>query len=150
MKPFEREPISHYISHLNRLGINFLSKEYTPFDIGYGQYQFLVQLYNNDGLSHEQLTLLLGVDKSTTTRAITKLYHAGYVDVQQKSEDKRKYKIFLTEKAKALKNDILEIAGQWENQLTDCLSEDEKNILYLLLKKIALSNTPTNNKPEKI
>ena len=61
------DPVSYYIGHLYRLGSMQLSKELAHFSLGYGQYLFLINLYGQDGLKHEDLTARLHVDKSTTT-----------------------------------------------------------------------------------
>ena len=71
--------VSRYLSYFHRIGSSFLSKSYEKYDIGTGQYQFLIQLYLDDGISHDTLTERVSVDKATTTRAIKKLEIAGYV-----------------------------------------------------------------------
>lgn len=138
MKQITREPISYYIGHLYRLGASYLTSKYAPYNMGFGQYQFLMQLYQQDGLSHEELTARLHVDKSTTTRAIEKLHKEQYVSIEQQKTDKRKYRIHLTPVAKERQGEILRISQEWEAKMTACLSEEEKDVLYLLLKKIAL------------
>ncbi|MEG0540799.1 MAG: MarR family transcriptional regulator [Angelakisella sp.] len=138
MKQVNREPISYYIGHLYRLGASYLTQKYAPYAMGFGQYQFLMQLYQQDGLSHEELTARLHVDKSTTTRAIEKLHKEQYVTIQQQENDKRKYRIYLTPAAREKQTEILQISAGWEGKMTACLSEEEKDVLYLLLKKIAL------------
>lgn len=129
--------IGRYIGHFYRLGKSFLSKQYKAYDIGAGQYQFLMQLYLKDGISHDELTERMSVDKATTTRAVLKLEEAGYVKRALNEKDKRKYYIYLTDKAVEKKDEILTICCLWENQLTECLSNEEKDTLMLLLKKIA-------------
>lgn len=140
MKNIKREPITYYIGHLYRLGASFLTTKYAPYNMGFGQYQFLMQLYKQDGLSHEELTSRLHVDKSTTTRAIEKLHKEQYVTIQQQKMDKRKYRIYLTPCARDKQREVLQISQDWEDKMTACLSEEEKDVLYLLLKKIAIYN----------
>lgn len=130
------DPVSYYIGHLYRLGNMQLSKELARFSLGYGQYLFLIHLYGEDGLKHEDLTARLHVDKSTTTRAITKLYETDYVTILPDA-DKRKYTIHLTEKAQRDKNEILAIGNRWEETLAEGLDADEKSELFRLLKKIS-------------
>lgn len=137
MKLYETEGIGRYIGHFHRLGASYLTKEYEKYGIGVGQYQFLILLYLKDGISHDELTEKSGVDKANTTRAIKKLESEGYVRLELNDSDKRKYKIYLTEKALNLKNDLLKISYQWEKQLVDPLTSQELDTLYLLLRKIA-------------
>lgn len=140
MKLYETESIGRYISHLHRVGTRFLSKEYEKYEIGSGQYQFLVQLYLQDGISHDELTDKVSVDKATTTRAIKKLETSGYVTTVINQQDKRKYLIYLTPKALELKDEILEISLKWNEQLVGMLSSDELDTLFTLLRKISRNN----------
>lgn len=141
MKQYETEGIGRYISYLHRLGANFLSKEYDQYEIGFGQYQFLLRLYLEDGVSHDELTEQVCVDKATTTRAIKKLEEKGYVRLAPNEKDKRKYHIYLTQKALAQKEEILEISRRWERQLIDGLEQEELNQLFYLLRKITRYNS---------
>ena len=137
------DPVSYYIGHLYRLGSMQLSKELAHFSLGYGQYLFLINLYGQDGLKHEDLTARLHVDKSTTTRAITKLYETGYVTIKPDA-DKRKYTIHLTEKAMQDKEKILAIGNRWEDTLAEGLSTEERDELFRLLKKISAYHYANN------
>ncbi|MGL4345611.1 MAG: MarR family winged helix-turn-helix transcriptional regulator [Cellulosilyticaceae bacterium] len=140
MKLYETESIGRYIGHLHRLGATFLSKEYEKYHIGSGQYQFLIQLYLQDGISHDELTDKVSVDKGTTTRAIKKLEEAGYVTTAVNQQDKRKYHIYLTPKALEIRDEVLEISLKWNEQLVGSLSPDELDLLYTLLRKMARHN----------
>ncbi|MEG0307798.1 MAG: MarR family transcriptional regulator [Clostridium sp.] len=141
MKRYETESISRYISHFHRIGSNFLSKKYEKADIGFAQYKFLIQLYLTDGLSHDELTEKVSVDKGTTTRAIKKLWENGYVRIELNENDKRKYHIYLTEKAIYKREEILSISALWEDKLTGCLSPNELDTLLELLRKIGRNNS---------
>ncbi len=141
MKQYETEGIGRYISYLHRLGANFLSKEYDQYEIGFGQYQFLLRLYLEDGVGHDELTEQICVDKATTTRAIKKLEEKGYVKLVPNEKDKRKYHIYLTEKALEQKEEILEISRRWERQLIEGLEQEELNQLFYLLRKMTRYNS---------
>ena len=134
------DPVSYYIGHLYRLGSMQLSKELAHFSLGYGQYLFLINLYGQDGLKHEDLTARLHVDKSTTTRAITKLYETGYVTIKPDAAKR----IHLTEKAMQDKEEILAIGNRWEDTLAEGLSTEERDELFCLLKKISAYHYANN------
>ncbi|MGL5313494.1 MAG: MarR family winged helix-turn-helix transcriptional regulator [Peptostreptococcaceae bacterium] len=137
MKKHIMESVGRYIGHFYRYGQSFLSKEYKSYNIGPGQYQILIMLYLQDGISHEELTEKMSVDKATTTRAIMKLEQEGYVERSLNENDKRKYNIYLTEKALEKKDEIFKISVMWEDRLTGCLTEEEIDNLILTLRKIA-------------
>ncbi|MGL5753575.1 MAG: MarR family winged helix-turn-helix transcriptional regulator, partial [Paraclostridium sp.] len=121
----------------------FLEEEYKKYNIGSGQYQFLIYLYYKDGVSHDELTERLSVDKVVTTRSIAKLEEEGYIRRELKSDDKRKYKIYLTEKAMNLKSDIFKISDKLEGKFTENLSDKDTEDLFRILRTI--SNTIPGN-----
>ena len=136
MNKHNDKPVSTYLSYFYRIGSSFLSRSYEQYGIGSGQYQFLIQLYLDDGISHDTLTERISVDKATTTRAIKKLQEGGYVRLEVNEKDKRKYHIFLTDKAKKLKNEIFEVYYLWEELLVKSLSEEEVKNLISTFKKM--------------
>ncbi|MGL4912499.1 MAG: MarR family winged helix-turn-helix transcriptional regulator [Romboutsia sp.] len=135
-KKYKTESISRYINQLYRQSISFFGKEYKQYNIGVGQYQFLVYLYIKDGITHEELTEKLGFDKASTTRAIGKLEEYGYIKKVQDINDKRKYYIFLTDFAKENRENIINISRSWENELIGELTKEELHQFYYLFRKI--------------
>lgn len=132
--------IVNFISIFYRIGTSYLSRKYEKYNIGYGQYQFLVSLYFEDGLSQDELTKRIAVDKATTTRAINKLKESGYVTVSIDSSDKRVHRVLLTQKALDTKDEILKISHEWEDKLLGSLTEEDKKIVQSLFNKIAIDN----------
>lgn len=136
------KPISlgNYISIFYRIGSIHLSRKYETYRIGFGQYQFLIMLFLEDGLSQDELTKRVYVDKATTARAINKLKENGYVNVLVDSNDKRKHQVYLTEKSLSLKDELLSIAKGWEDKLLDALTKEEQETMFRLFHKIASTN----------
>lgn len=150
MQKFETESISRYINYLHREGVSTLCNAYKLYNIGAGQYQFLVYLFMKDGITHEELTHKIGVDKATTTRALNKLEEQGYITRKCATQDKRKYYIYLTEYALSHKKAILQIAKDWESQLVQELSEQELEQLYELLRKMTKNSLVSDFNQENI
>ncbi|MGL4773105.1 MAG: MarR family winged helix-turn-helix transcriptional regulator [Clostridium sp.] len=133
----ENKYLGREISELYRMGNAYLAKRFSEYSIGAGQYLFLAKIYRNEGVSQEELSELLNIDKATTTRAVTKLEEQGYIKRVKSNEDKRRNKIFLTVKAKSFQNTFFEILNEWNNKLTDSLDNEEKEELFYLLEKIS-------------
>lgn len=136
----EKEYFGRYISVIHRQANAFYSKEFCKFDIGSGQYMFMIHLYNNDGISQEELSELINIDKGTTAKAIKKLEELGYITRIKDLDDKRINRIYITEKALKIKEEFLATLTKWENILTSDLTEEEiiqgLNILNKLTKNI--------------
>ncbi len=129
--------IGNKISLIHRSGANYLTTNYLKYHIGFGQYQYLINLYLKDGLSHDELTHLVKMDKATTTRSVNKLLSLNLVRIEQNPLDKRKYCIYLTDYAKSIKDDIFSTATDWEEKLLSDLSESEIILLENILIKIS-------------
>lgn len=135
--------IARWVSILYRYGQSFISKYAEPYNLGSGQYIFLIALYKKDGVSQEEMSKYLKLDKSTATKAIKQLEKEGYVRREIDEHDKRAYKIFLTQEAMNIKSELNEVINKWENMLSSGLSQSEKEIFMKLLKKMAENASKT-------
>ena len=135
----EREPIGRYISLIHRKGKCFITKEMSKYGIGSGQIMFLMQLYKKDGISQEELSENLNIDKGTTCRAIKKLEEEEFLIRVKDENDKRAYKLYLTEKSKAMKDNIKSLLDEWEKHISKELSNEEVETLFSILKKICIN-----------
>lgn len=131
------DAIAKYVSNLYRQGNAYLSKKFSKFGLGAGQYLFLIHLYNNDGINQEMLSEMINIDKGTTAKAITKLEQLELVTRVKDEKDKRTNKIFLTPKALEIKDEFYEILNSWENTITTNLTEDEVELGLKILKKMS-------------
>lgn len=129
--------IGRWISILYRYRQNYLSKRLEPFNIGSGQYLFLLVLSKNNGISQEGLSNYLKIDKATTAKAIKKLAKDGYVTRAVDTTDKRAYQVYLTQKGWELLPLIEKYIYDWEKLVTVGFTENESQLLEVLLEKMA-------------
>jgi len=134
----EQDPsVISKISCLFRTMNSMMKKELQRFDIGRGQFQFLMYLLKNgDGISQEELNEHLNFDKATTARAIKKLIKNGYLTKKIDDNDHRINRIFLTNKAYQIYNEMVKMNDYWERIITDNLSTEEKEIVQHILDKM--------------
>jgi DNA-binding MarR family transcriptional regulator len=92
-----QESIGRDVSHLFRSIRNFMGRQLEPYGIGDAQFPFLMLLLHEDGISQEYLATALKCDRATSARSIARLEDAGYVSRVVDPDDKRAYKVFLTE-----------------------------------------------------
>lgn len=131
-----RERIGKNISIINRYSQVFLNPLLKKYNLGSGQYTFLMNLFDNNGINQEKLTELVKIDKANTARAVNKLVTEGYVVKTVSDTDKRAYQLYTTEKAAAIKDELNVIFDSWNNILLKGLSPEEENQLAYLLDKI--------------
>ena len=114
-----------------------MNKELEPYKLGGERYIFLKILYGHDGVNQEELSNLLNIDKATTARAIKKLEKDGYVIKKVLPENRREYKIYLTKKAIDIKPIIDDVLYSWTHILLQKISEEEREQVQQILKKMA-------------
>lgn len=133
----ECDNIGKYISQIYRKGRIFIGKGLEEYNIGQGQFMFLLELYIEDGRNQEELAEILKIDKGTTARAIKKLEENGFVRREKDEKDKRSNRVYLTEQGKSIKDNIFFILNQWDEKMSEQLDEEERELMIKLLKKFA-------------
>ena len=97
---------------------------------------FLLELQINDGRNQEEIAETLKIDKGTTARALKKLEEQGFVTRIKDENDKRSNKIYLNDKAKDVREGVLDVLNDWNKEITKSLTEEEEEMLKSLLEKV--------------
>jgi DNA-binding MarR family transcriptional regulator len=129
--------LGRWISILYRYGQSFVSRELAPYNIGGGQYVFLMTLYRRNGISQEEISEYVRIDKATTARAIQKLMREGYVERRTDESDKRAFKVYTTQKALDIEPALWETARKWNERISEGLTDQEKQTARELLQRMA-------------
>lgn len=132
--------IGKYIGEFHRYSCMYFGKKFSKFGIGSGQYLFLLNLYNSNGITQEELTEKVKLDKATTARAIKKLEDMGYVKRVKKESDRRAYRLEITEKAEKIQEEVYSIMDEWEAKIRSCFTNEESQELARLLNKLSKSS----------
>ena len=139
MKKNNCDNIGKYISQIHRKSRVFINKGLEEYNIGQGQFMFLLELYKEEGRNQEELAEVLKIDKGTTARAIKKLEESGFVKREKDEKDKRSNKIYLTEEGKSLKDNIFSLLNDLDEKMSEQLDEEERELMIKLLKKVCSS-----------
>lgn len=130
------ETMGKYISILYRSGSVFFNHKFEKFSIGSGQYPFLLFLYHNGGVTQEEMSCKLFIDKGTTAKAVKKLEDEGYIKRMIDEKDKRAYKVYLTEEGRQTANEVFKVLYEWNNTLTSDFTEEEKELALSFLQRM--------------
>lgn len=113
-----------------------------------GQFVFLTRICENPGINQIDLSNLLKVDKTTTTKAVQRLTEAGLVEKNRDEADKRMWRLYPKPKALGLYPLIIEEENRNIAICLSGLSDDEKQIVSGLLR-VMRENIEKERKPEK-
>jgi len=128
-----------WLSLIHRCHNAFVDSQFRDLDIGHGPRAFLMGLSHHEGLTQDELSSRLWMDKTTTARAVKKLVECGYIRKERDPEDKRYCHLYLTDKGKALIPRIREVREKFKSMMTAGLSDEEMEELMKLLEKVANS-----------
>ena len=111
----------------NNLEDKFISK---------GLQAYIIVICDNEGAIADEITKILKVDKGTTARAIAKLEKENYILRVQDENDKRKYKLYSTDKSKELYAKIVALYYNIAEEALNILDEKEEKELLRILGKV--------------
>jgi len=134
-----RHDVLHMIHSINTIiskNIENKMKKYCEKGLVTSHSEILEYLYKNEKATMKDISKFTGRDKSTVTSLIKKLSAGGYVEKISDKKDRRKTFVRLTEKSKKLKQLFLDISTKLDNQTFNGLTDEETNILHILLNKM--------------
>ncbi len=86
-----------------------LQRRLGPLGGTFPQWRYLRELWEEDGLTQRELSERVGRQAATTVTALRLLRRSGLIKIVTAKEDRRKRRVFLTEKGRAL-NEIADAA----------------------------------------
>lgn len=112
-------------SNIYRCTQVYMDKKLEKFEITMGTYPYLMVLNRRPGISQNEISKELNVDKAMSARTIKKLIELGYVTKEENKEDIRAYKLYITDKAKSIIPEIVKSTSEWINILVEGSTEQE-------------------------
>lgn len=132
----EKESLGKYIAGIYRNSQCIINNKLEDYDIGSGQHDFLYILCNNQGISQKELSEKLHIGKATTAKAVKQLEKNGYIRREKDLEDKRFYKLYLTDKGNTIAPLVNATYREMRELYGEGLSEEEYRHVLNVLQKI--------------
>lgn len=117
----------------------YIDKRLEKFKLSTGMYPYLLILNENEGISQNEISRELSVDKAMSARTIKKLIELGYIEKRENKEDIRAYRLFLTDKGREVIPEIIKVIHSWIDILVEGCSEEEMEIGISFLDKVLLN-----------
>ncbi len=95
----------------------YIDKKFEKFNLTIGTYPYILALNKNGGISQNEISRELNVDKAMSARTVKKLIELGYIRKEENQEDTRAYKLYITDKAKNIIPELIEILDGWADIL---------------------------------
>lgn len=111
-------------------------EEFEGYDLTTQQFALLCFLWREDGISQAELSAKSQIDRTTMGGLIDRLEGDGLVKRLPHPEDRRAYRICLTQAGKELEEPLSAIAMKTKSRFTSRLSDVELQTLVSLLEKL--------------
>lgn len=126
-----------FIDRIYRNNSYYIGKNLEKYNLNKSEYKYLIRVYCEEGLCQEDIVNLLKVDKYEVAKVVKSLIEKDYIYKIRDNEDKRKYRLYLTDKAKNIKEGFTDVLSDSSSILTKNFSEKEKEIVLDLLTRMA-------------
>ena len=130
------DSIMKYISRIHRCFRQWQSDKMNDQGINGVQQNYLFHIAHQPGISQEQLSDHIMVNKSNVARQLSTLENEGWITRQTSAQDKRVYEVYPTDKTKEMMPEIMNLMKQWNTLITEDLTDEEKELLFKLMPKI--------------
>ncbi|MGJ3649772.1 MarR family winged helix-turn-helix transcriptional regulator [Sphingomonas sp. GlSt437] len=100
------------------------------------QWRTLSILKRHEGINQGRLAELLEIEPITVCRMIDRLEEAGKVERRRDPEDRRAWRIYLTDKARPLLDQIKALADEMTEEMMDGLTVDQREAMTNALETI--------------
>lgn len=106
------------------------------YDITPEQWSVLFQIDRTEGLIQKEIAKRSGKDKPTTTRILDHLEGKGLVYKRTGEKDRRSFKVYITDKGRALVKETVPVEDKVTEEIMNCISSEEYEVLMELLLRI--------------
>lgn len=128
--------ISQILKEISFLGRAYREKMLEPIGVTPRLGMYLREIGAAPGISQEQLTQRIGINKSNVARQVAALEEEGYIQRQSCGKDKRVLRLYPTEKALFLLPRINQVMDAWEQLLVADLAEADQQALETMLLRL--------------
>jgi DNA-binding MarR family transcriptional regulator len=141
METFEKvidSSIAYLVGRTSRSIIKQLTNKFSNagFDVSYEQWSILVHLYRKDGQTQQELADIAVKDKAAITRLLNVLEKKNIVLRIPDRNDKRSKLVYLTNKAKEFKLELIAVVEELLKESETDISSDEMEQCKTTLNKI--------------
>lgn len=140
--------VGRLVSILYRKNQVYLNQALKSLDITATEMSSLLCLYHSDGVTQDEMSHYLLIDKAAIARAIVSLLDKGLIIKEKDDVDKRANRIYLSIKGKQLETSIRSILKDWNDLLIEDIDPKDVETMFHVLEKMVLRLEVLDLKPE--
>lgn len=121
---------------LEKYGHRFRKQAFEPYGLKRNDHRYLLTITKHPGISQEKIANHLLLDKGNVARQLATLEERGFITRQISEKDKRIIELYPTEQGSLLANKVRKELEAWDHYLSECLSDEEKEMMTKILNKL--------------
>jgi DNA-binding MarR family transcriptional regulator len=142
MKKKDRQTAVQKMGVVSRLAWEYAREKMDTDGLSNVQSKVCIAIYNDPGLSQDDVARVLGMDKSSIAKLIAKLMDGKYVTRQTNPQDRREYKLYLDERGEKATLELVSYLNEFQERfITSIRAEllDELNDVLNLRTRLNLT-----------
>lgn len=128
--------IARMITLLARKSQIYIGSALSKYNLTAAEQPFFMALQHHEGITQEELTAIVSVDKAATARAVKSLEEKGFLIRISDEKDRRQNRIYPTDAAKQLRENVMNELFHFNALLTQGIDLQSLNVIYAGLKKM--------------
>ena len=128
--------INRKILAIARCDTQYRSEKMASFGLKSCHTSYLMNICANPGISQDQLAQQILINKSNVARQAAFLEEEGYIRRESSPADRRVMELYPTQKAMDILPQIKQILVDWEQYITEDITEEEVEIITRVLAKM--------------
>jgi DNA-binding MarR family transcriptional regulator len=143
------DSLGYLVNRMARLIAHDLSEKIRPAGVAIGQWPVLLFLWARDGMTQAELSRGVAIEPPTVVRTVDRMVRDGLVTRAPDPEDGRLSRIYLTQRARSLRDELVPLAAAVNGEILNGLTANEARTLRRLLAKLASDggSAPSNVPP---
>ena len=135
---FDKRTSAGYLAnHMARLFAQGLQARIKPLGLTTGTFPALLELWEEDGLTQKELVERLDIEQATMANTLRRMERDGLVRRSPHPVDRRARQIWLTPRARSLRDDALAAAtAQNEVALAGLAAHERRHFIQLMTRTI--------------
>jgi len=130
------DSLGYLVNRAARSMAQQLADELRPAGVGIGQWAVLMFLWARDGMSQAELSRVVAIEPPTMVRNIDRMVRDGLVRREGDPDDRRIARIYLTDRGRALRDELVPKAAAVNAATLERLTASEGRALRRLLGKL--------------
>jgi DNA-binding MarR family transcriptional regulator len=130
------DSLGYLVNRMARLMADELAERIRPAGVAIGQWGVLLVLWARDGMTQAELSRVVAIEPPTVVRTIDRMVRDGLVTRAPDPDDRRLSRIYLTERALSLRDELVPLAAAVNGDILKGLTASESRTLRQLLAKL--------------